>query len=193
MLTYSRPPLKTAPVFGGIAGIMAAEQGEPDDLGQLPSMSSKNRELGELQDMYRRALAASWGAQAGELPADECIEDIFAGGDGWSKKENRTAPVTPRAFEEEDGSGSVSDNEHMLTPRPKPNPLNFTRHAFTKPASRREHPGNRTRMDMGAEGVRGSGELQGQRNNFHGGHSNVHRYEVDEFDVREDLRSWRIL
>jgi hypothetical protein len=30
---YVAPPLKTAPVFGGIAGIMAGEQGETDDAG----------------------------------------------------------------------------------------------------------------------------------------------------------------
>ena len=30
---FVAPPLKTAPVFGGIAGIMAGEQGEPDDTG----------------------------------------------------------------------------------------------------------------------------------------------------------------
>lgn len=34
--------------------------------------------------MYRRSLAASWVRQPGELPPDQCIEDIFAGGDGWS-------------------------------------------------------------------------------------------------------------
>lgn len=32
---FKAPPLRTAPVFGGIAGIMAGEQGEhPDDLGR---------------------------------------------------------------------------------------------------------------------------------------------------------------
>lgn len=30
---FVAPPLKTAPVFGGIAGIMAGEQGEPGDTG----------------------------------------------------------------------------------------------------------------------------------------------------------------
>jgi hypothetical protein len=31
---FSAPPLKTAPVFGGIAGIMAGEQAEQDDVGR---------------------------------------------------------------------------------------------------------------------------------------------------------------
>lgn len=171
---------------------MANEQGEPDDLGQLPSMSSKSRELGELQDMYRRALAASWGAQAGELPADECIEDIFAGGDGWSKKSNRTAPVTRSAFEDDDGSGSVSDNENMRTPQPKRSSVSFARHAFTKPSSKRDHLANRAGMDMGTDGGGGGGEHQAQQNQSDDVHNHKHIYEVDEFDVREDLRSWRI-
>ena len=64
--TCHRPPLRTAPVFGGIAGIMSQEVPEaPDDAGQMPSLSSKSRETGEMQDMYRRTLAASWAAQPG--------------------------------------------------------------------------------------------------------------------------------
>ena len=173
---------------------MAGEQGEPDDLGQLPSMSSKSRELGELQDMYRRALAASWGAQPGELPADECIEDIFAGGDGWSKQAKRTAPVTPGAFEEDDGSGSVSDNESMRTPRPKRSTLSFARHAFTKPISKRESlgKGDRARMGMDGESGRRGVEHHAQQSKVDETHSHEHMHEVDEFDIREDLRSWRI-
>ena len=75
---------------------MTAEQGETDDLGHVPSMSKKTRELGKLQDMYRRTLAASWAAQAGELPADKCIEDIFAGGDGWGSHIGDGSTPNPR-------------------------------------------------------------------------------------------------
>ncbi|KAF4629034.1 hypothetical protein G7Y89_g9114 [Cudoniella acicularis] len=59
---FVAPPLKTAAVFGGIAGIMAGEQGEQDDL-HMPVLN-KSRDHGDMQDMYRRALAASWAAQA---------------------------------------------------------------------------------------------------------------------------------
>lgn len=40
---YIAPPLKTAPVFGGIAGIMAGEQAEQDDVGRsyLPPLCPK--------------------------------------------------------------------------------------------------------------------------------------------------------
>ncbi|KAI0109382.1 N-terminal C2 in EEIG1 and EHBP1 proteins-domain-containing protein [Hypoxylon sp. NC0597] len=93
---YVAPPLKTAPMFGGIAGIMSgtgeqiqveapSEDGDNNPrTNPNPNLTTKSRDASELQDMYRRALAASWACQPGELPADECIEDIFSGGDGWS-------------------------------------------------------------------------------------------------------------
>lgn len=88
---YYAPPLRTAPVFGGIAGIMSQEvpEGLEDSIGHMPSLSSKSRETGEMQDMYRKMLAASWVAQPGELKADECIEDIFSGGDGWGSRSHK--------------------------------------------------------------------------------------------------------
>lgn len=61
----------------------------------MPSIS-KSREARELQDMYRRTLAASWMCQAGALPADQCIEDIFAGGDGWKSKDAPNHLEPPR-------------------------------------------------------------------------------------------------
>lgn len=65
---YYAPPLRTAPVFGGIAGIMSSEVTEATEEGStMPSLSNKSREHGELQDMYRRTLAASWVAQPGVI------------------------------------------------------------------------------------------------------------------------------
>ena len=93
---FIAPPLKTAPVFGGIPGIVSADALEPVDPsaeapGQVPSLSNKSRDLSELQDAYRRVLAASWMSQPGELPADQCIEDIFAGGNGFRTADHPTA------------------------------------------------------------------------------------------------------
>ncbi|KAI9869885.1 MAG: hypothetical protein M1830_004968, partial [Pleopsidium flavum] len=190
---FIAPPLKTAPVFGGIAGIMASEQGEPDDLGHLPSMSSKSRELGELQDMYRRALTASWAAQAGELPADECIEDIFAGGDGWSKKKTHNMPAA-RPKPEDDGSGSVSDSETIKLHQHKRSPSGFGRHVLNKSGShgRSVNKGDRGTDDMASGQGRGRTEPQRQQNKVEKQQSDGHMHEVDELDIREDLRSWQI-
>ncbi|CAK7219117.1 hypothetical protein SCUCBS95973_003711 [Sporothrix curviconia] len=101
---YVAPPLKSAPVFGGITGIMASSEvmnsGETgfedhEDFAPVGAVvgammaggpTAKGHENAEIQDVYRRALAASWACQTGELPADECIEDIFSGGDGFGMR-----------------------------------------------------------------------------------------------------------
>jgi hypothetical protein len=67
----------------------------------------KNRDAGANQDMYRRTLAASWQLIPGELNADECIEDIFAGGDGWTGNGGGGKSKSVRLFEGSD-SDSIS-------------------------------------------------------------------------------------
>ncbi|GJN67347.1 hypothetical protein PLICBS_001371 [Purpureocillium lilacinum] len=99
---YIAPPLRTAPVFGGIAGFMGPEQAE-DETGPLPSIS-KGRDLSEVQDLYRRTLAASWSRQPSELPADECIEDIFSGGNGWKTKRDHSAAPDSDVEDDLDGN-----------------------------------------------------------------------------------------
>jgi hypothetical protein len=99
---YIAPALRTAPVFGGIAGIMAPEQAD-DEIGPLPSLV-KTRDHTEVHDLYRRTLAASWLSQPGELPADECIEDLFSGGNGW-----RTGPANADPSSDPDDSSPAYD------------------------------------------------------------------------------------
>lgn len=173
-------------MFGGIAGIMASEQVDQDDLGHLPSMSSKSREHGELQDMYRRTLTASWAAQAGELPADECIEDIFAGGDGWSKKKPQTVPAASRR-PDDDGSASVSDSETIQGHKPKHRPLGYQRHPHKKPGF---HGRSVSKDHRDTE--EGGGEPQLQNAKVEKTQGSGHSHEVDELDLREDLQSWQI-
>ncbi|KAI1771689.1 N-terminal C2 in EEIG1 and EHBP1 proteins-domain-containing protein [Hypoxylon cercidicola] len=115
--TFVAPPLKTAPMFGGIAGIMTGSEQiqvePPSEDGSVAgggnnknTNSLKSRDASELQDMYRRSLAASWACQPGELPADECIEDIFSGGDGWS--DNTRPTKASRRSSRRSQAGSVS-------------------------------------------------------------------------------------
>jgi len=113
---FIAPPLRTAPVFGGIAGIVAGEQGEQDEY--MPSIS-KSHDAGELQDMYRRTLAASWLCQAGELPADQCIEDIFSGGDGWRSKTapNHVPPPRESRIAGDQSSELEEERSHRHSPR----------------------------------------------------------------------------
>src|SRR5258706_6881042 len=62
--------------------------------------------------MYRRTLAASWAQQAGELPADKCIEDIFDGGDGWSTKDAQNIPPSLRQHRTPGMEPSDEDEEN---------------------------------------------------------------------------------
>ncbi|CAA9959041.1 hypothetical protein P3342_003989 [Pyrenophora teres f. teres] len=183
---FIAPALKTAQVFSGIAGIMAGDQAELEDDGAAPSLTSKSREAGELQDMYRRTLAAYWSAQPGELKADECIEDIFAGGDGWGDRDKpysqHTRTPTSR-FTPGDSGASVSENDsrHMRA---------------TSSAHRKSHetlrPGDM--KPNRSSNVRGRGSLEQQASHMKAEAARK-RYgpqqEVDEFDLREDLCSWR--
>ncbi|KAF2834518.1 hypothetical protein M501DRAFT_1001154 [Patellaria atrata CBS 101060] len=181
---FVAPPLKTAPVFGGIAGIMTGDQAESDDPGHIPSLSSKSRETGELQDMYRRTLTASWAAQPGELKADECIEDIFAGGDGWGDKYKPYSQPRPEETPIRDDSASFSDSDPRTHRRNRSS--DFSRHENHQRSSSRKFnnlPG----------GVRGRASLEQQAHQLKSdvdGRRQKPAREIDEFDVREDLCGW---
>ena len=188
--TFTAPPLKTAPVFGGIAGIMTAEQGDGDDGSNVPSMSSHARESSKLQDMYRRTLAASWLAQAGELPADKCIENIFAGGDGWAADHDPGVHASPRpgGSTEED----ESDGDSRTLRGHKRNTSGTGRRGTLIPT----HQGLKfSQSEPGKTGaVSGRGSIA---DHIHSGsdakhHTHRRMHEVDEFTSREDLRSWHI-
>ncbi|KAL5116451.1 hypothetical protein ACEQ8H_005687 [Pleosporales sp. CAS-2024a] len=174
---YIAPALKTAQVFSGIAGIMAGEQAEGEENGSTPSLSTKSREAGELQDMYRRTLAAYWSAQPGELKADECIEDIFAGGDGWGDREKpyQLQRGQTLRYMVDDSSGPRSENEtrHM-------------RGSSNGSAHRESHETLRQSDVMSkSSAVRGRGSLEQQALQMKAeSERKRHRphYEVDEFD-----------
>ena len=180
---FIAPPLKTAPVFGGIAGIMTAEQADGDDGNNVPSMSSNARESGRLQDMYRRTLAASWLAQAGELPADKCIEDIFAGGDGWGT--DQLGGSTDEEDEESDGDSRTLRGHRRHT--------SGTGSRGTLKPTRQERKSSKGEpRTIGVVSGRGSIADHIQSGSNAKNHTQRRMHEVDEFTSREDLRSWQI-
>ncbi|KAI9653763.1 MAG: hypothetical protein M1821_006958 [Bathelium mastoideum] len=197
---FSTPQLKGAPVFGGIAGIMAGEsQGEPDDIvGHMPSLNSKSRETGELQDMYRRTLAAYWAAQPGELKADECIEDIFAGGDGWGNHDH-SEPHTPRhdklhvhdfsdIDDHSEGESGLSLKSNRTDSSKKGKGL-----AESFRSLRAQH--KKHKSTNRANGVSGRSSIEQQASQLQA-EADMQRHkpsqEIDELGLREDLRSWTI-
>jgi hypothetical protein len=142
-----------------------------------------------MMDMYRRTLAAFWASQPGELKADEAVEDIFSGGDGWGK-DGRPLPVEaemePRgAVGDANGSGAgIGSN--------------------SRPDSRTGSGANTPNMDGERDGMRnvksaGRGIMAMSSAGRRHGHGHKHRRirpkghgEVDEEELIEDLRSWRI-
>jgi len=182
---YYAPSLRSAPVFGGIAGIMSSAEpvSGPANLGMEPDapdnsvsqLSRANKENGEMQDMYRRTLAAFWASQPGELKADECIEDIFSGGDGWGKHGRPEVVDYPTAKHgglenaSRPGSGTTTPNPdtNQSTGSTRPKSSHSARKALGMSSGRHKHAHNR--------GAPKKGML-----------------EIDEFEVREDLKSWSV-
>ncbi|KAL9087558.1 MAG: hypothetical protein Q9159_003574 [Coniocarpon cinnabarinum] len=175
---YIAPELKAAPAFGGIARIMTGEEG-PENVTYMPSLSTKSKEHHEYQDMYRRNLSAFWTAQPGELKADETIEDIFAGGDGWAKHDDPNHPSTMR-----NSSGTTNPTSGRGTHHQQPN----------KMASPAAHHA-RLYSSPSSSGVSGRASLEQHANNMKAeaeASQNNRRFEVDEFEIREDLKSWKV-
>lgn len=171
---FVAPSLKTGPVFGGIAGIITSEQGDVDDGASMPSMSSKVQESGKLQDLYRRNLAASFAAQAGELPADKCIENIFNGGDGWGDLHH----ATPSYPSDEDGD---ADRKTVRG-----------HHRQSSGTIIKSSSNGKKSSGLGVVSGRASIEQQVQSSNDANKQvTNPGNY-VDELAAREDLKSWEI-
>lgn len=186
---FAAPPLRTAPVFGGIAGIMTSEQVDTDDGNNVPSMSSKARESGKLQDMYRRTLAASWAAQAGELPADQCIEDIYAGGDGWAKHDGvSTAPAHCLKV----GGGTEEDESDGENRTMRGHKRNTSGSHDTLKPNRQRTSSKTNPSHTGTVSGRGSIASQVQSSQSSKKSEQRPTNEIDEFTAREDLRSWAI-
>ena len=189
---FIAPPLKSAMVVGGIAGILSTEPGEGDD---MPSVTSKTRELSEAQDLYRRTLAATWACHTGELAPDKLIEDLFAGGDGGRMKPPKTPPKlqpSPRFHDRDESmrsSSSEAESRRIATPR-----------HLTPEMARTGHRRN-VSSEMSASHSSNSSNAtirpgMHQQNDHHPkDHRRRHQpeqQELTEFDLRDDLRSWQV-
>lgn len=172
--------------------VRSAEPGDLDDMGHVPSINAKSREVADMQDMYRRTLAASWTSRAGDLPADKLVEDLFAGSACWNNKSyNSPNPSEgdPRdPFWGAEAATRQTRSEKMLSPswerQPKSSPRNHSPHNGKRPD---------TLSTLGRAQQGGSIEQQ----LYNGGKGRGWKsrnadHELCEFDVRKDLRSWEI-
>ena len=175
-------------------------------------MNFKATENRELQDTYRRTLAASFAAQAGELPADECIESIFAGGDGWrDKHEENSIPADERNERQHgrkssgvftrdvDGDGDSSQRyygHHKTSSSISSAGGDSRRRKNGRVESHDDHNGHGEHLRGGGGDGDGGPHRHGAIGNGNGtpqSRPNASGLgEVDEFDVREDIRSWRL-
>lgn len=197
---FQPPPLRVAPVFSGIAGIVAGDQVDAEDSLNMPAVNSKAKETGdELRELYRKTLAANWTCQPGEMSADKCVEDIFAGGDGWGAlgKAHEGPGLQRKVLSSEDVS-LLSDSEARQYHGGKKTTWSsglFRARQDMKRQSR-ESLGQRSQDDMHrTRGVRGRGSFEQQTRQMgveaDRGNNRPSR-EMEDLDVREDLRSWRV-
>ncbi|KAG9241730.1 N-terminal C2 in EEIG1 and EHBP1 proteins-domain-containing protein [Calycina marina] len=184
---FVAPPLKTVPVFGGIAGIMAGDSAKQDDQGAAMPTISKGGDFNDLQDLYRQSISASLAAPAGEYTAEECIEDIFNGGDGWkggwastqskSKPKTKQTDHTAYHFHRHSRHNSEISLKSQSTVK---GPSRFG-HKHSSSQDMRHNSGISTLRDpLSSE----------SSDSWRGGFRPA--LGVNEFDMREDLASWKM-
>ncbi|OAP59144.1 hypothetical protein AYL99_06442 [Fonsecaea erecta] len=207
---FIAPPLRSAMVVGGIAGVLTTEVGEGDD---IPSITSKTRELSEAQDIYRRTLAATWACQAGELPPDKLIENLFAGGNGGGRPHSSSSKASnqqqqqqspqqqlqqsPRfGSREENGSSSSDEHRRPVTPRQLLTPQAAAgAHGHSHSHRRGSSRDSATLQTAAAGAVSGRSSIEQQVHASQQDHRRRERteyHELTEFDLRDDLRSWQV-
>ncbi|KAL4965862.1 mitochondrial inner-membrane-bound regulator-domain-containing protein [Aspergillus stella-maris] len=187
---FTTPPLKSAMAFGGIAGVVASEQAEADDSGQIPLINTQSREVADMQEMYRRTLAASWTSRADDMPADKLIEGLFSENVGRSDSRDADGHSSGGHHDERPNSGAGATGQNgsrnLLSPsydrRAKGSSRNFNASKgldFSPAIDRPEKNGSIEHQLYD----NAKGKSWRNRNNDH---------ELSEFDVREDLRSWEV-
>jgi hypothetical protein len=203
---FIAPPLKSAMVMSGIAGVLSTEAGEGDD---MPSITSKTRELSEMQDLYRRTLAATWACQAGEMAPDKLIEDIFAGGDGGQKQhhhhhhhhhhhDSHQSPRSnhPMHRQTRDESSNSSDTDSRRTVTPRHLTPEMARHAPYGHHRRHGSGSGATSTNLSQSStISGRSSLDQQIQQSHSEMRNKKQTaenDITEFDLRDDLRSWQV-
>jgi hypothetical protein len=226
---YDAPALRMDPGFSGITGLMRDANDEADELAPLTKTNRSVTANGQTDDMteaYRQTLAAELLREPGQPSAEEVIEDIFSGGNGWTKYNQQIQSQQPSSGGPHDDA--ISDGEgHKsgLQPNKRSWP-DFARSASGTNLSGMS--GRRLFPDQGGTTLRSQGGQASQQHHGHHLRRNSSRSsfgksddpfriasglrhrssfarsshggdidgdwmqvpEVDEFDMRDDLRCW---
>ncbi|KAK4943146.1 hypothetical protein LTR10_017170 [Elasticomyces elasticus] len=188
---FIAPPLKSAMVIGGIAGVLSTEAAEGDD---IPSITSKTRELSEAQDIYRRTLAATWACQAGELPPDKLIEDIFAGNSGGRLPAMHKPALEARMGLHEEGMERSSSSDEMKRPVTPPQRL-MPQTAHRSQGHRRVGSRDSPNATQTQPIIGGRSSIEQQMQASQQDHRRRDRPDISEnseFELRDNLRSWQV-
>ncbi|KAJ5878887.1 hypothetical protein N7455_002352 [Penicillium solitum] len=189
---FTTPQLKSATVFGGIAGVVQSTELpiNADEFGHLPSIDTKSREIADMQDMYRRTLAASWSSRACDLPADKLVEELFAGSSCWSNAQHANAGISGGDHRDPLLSAEAVPRQSRSGKKLSPS---FER----RPKSTSSNRSHSTPDSLAALGhQKKSGSIEQQLYEGVKGRSwkaPDTKNELSEFDVREDLRSWEVV
>ena len=170
----------------------SADPGDSEELGPMPTINTKSREIADMQDIYRRTLAASWTSRAGDLPADKLVEDLFAGSSCWTKDVHNSPDLSGSEhgspFLSADAAVKQTRSGKRLSPsfekRPKSSSSNHSHGSGKTPdtVSSLGHPQNGGSLEQQLyDGAKGRGWKSQNADS-----------ERCEFDVREDLRSWEV-
>ena len=156
-------------------------------------MPTQSHDTGAKQEMYRRTLAASWQLIPGELNADECIEDIFAGGDGWTSagsgagagRKAKSVRLYEGSSSSRRGAASDSDSLSQLSVGASTPPI-VASTAGDKPA-----PSLLTVEPLARDGKRKAYAISVMtaRSKLP---AKPRPQELDELEARADLVSWRM-
>lgn len=177
-------------VFGGIAGVVSAEQAEVDEQGHIPSINTKNNEVADMQDIYRRTLAASWNSRVGDTPADSLIESLFSGNPTLSSEVQSGRPGRM----EDDSEVSLNDADSgRMSSADRLSPGFDKRNRSSPSSSFRNGDGGSDFASSARSLKRGSIQQQlYDKAKGKGWKNRSPSHELSEFDVREDLRSWEV-
>jgi hypothetical protein len=194
---FTAPPLRVAPVFSGIAGLVVGEVEDNDGTnttGAAPALSSKTQVAGdELRELYRRTIAANWTCLPGELSADRVVEDIFSGGDGWLSKPAVSGNSSGNAGSaDDDGHGNHGHSRKKSEGRSLFFASRSRSRQDVKRHSKENLHGTRNERPTGIRGRGGFEQQEHQMGGAAGDGPSKGTNEFDELDIRDNLRSWKL-
>lgn len=183
----------------GITGVVLSDHGDGHGQAALPHTTG-DKEISDLQDLYRRTLVASWRSPARDPDADKLIEDLFSA--GWT---NETSDARLRETNEGTEGHTRATSSSLHRASSGKNSL----HAIPRLTSRSERRPRNSSVSQQAEFLGkeidanmnpslgppwkpGSMEQKLEAASAASTGNARPSPEVSEFDVRDNLRSWEI-